>query len=87
MTLTDEECSLTGSFYSISKTEDRGRAVYACRLIPSGSTVHIASDPVRQRNQGEIQEGSMRVVLQISTWQELSCQTSEHANRSQVLFT
>jgi hypothetical protein len=45
MTVTLEEVPLTGPFYSISKTEDRGRAVYACRRIPSGTTVHIACTP------------------------------------------
>lgn len=45
MTFTEDECPSTGSFYSIKKTEDRGRAVYACRFIPSGSTILIASEP------------------------------------------
>ena len=45
MTVTLEEAPLMGTFYSINKTEDRGRGAYACRRIPAGTTVHIAYTP------------------------------------------
>ena len=45
MTLTEDKVPSTAPLYSIKNTEDRGRAVYASRCIPSGTTVHIASQP------------------------------------------
>jgi len=44
MTLIEEDL-VSGSLYSIEQTQDRGRAVYASRDIPAGTTVHIASQP------------------------------------------
>jgi len=45
MTVTLEEAPLPGLLYSINKTDDRGRAVYASRRILAGTTVHVACDP------------------------------------------
>jgi hypothetical protein len=44
MTLSENDLT-GGSLYSIKKTEDRGRAVYASNHIPAGTTVHVASQP------------------------------------------
>jgi hypothetical protein len=44
MTLIEEDLA-SGSLYSVQQTQDRGRAVYASRDIPAGTTVHIASQP------------------------------------------
>lgn len=45
MTITEDEDPLNSSIYMIRKTEDRGRAVFACRRIPKGVTIHRASKP------------------------------------------
>ena len=45
MTVSLEETSLTGPFYSINKSEDKGRGAYACHRIPAGTTIHIAYTP------------------------------------------
>lgn len=37
--------SLLGSISTVRHTEDRGRAVFASRRIPAGSTVHVVSLP------------------------------------------
>jgi hypothetical protein len=44
MTLSENDLT-GGSLYSIQKTEDRGRAVYASKHIPVSTTVHVASQP------------------------------------------
>lgn len=44
MTLIEEDL-VSGSLYSIQQTKDRGRAVYAVRDIPEGTTVHVARRP------------------------------------------
>jgi len=45
MTLIPDETPSSKPLYSIRKTEDRGRAVYASQRIPAGTTVHVASEP------------------------------------------
>jgi len=45
MTLLPDESPSSTPLYSIRKTEDRGRAVYACQRIPAGTTIHVASEP------------------------------------------
>src|SRR5579871_5987486 len=37
--------SLLGSISAVRHTEDRGRAVFATRRIPAGTTVHVVSQP------------------------------------------
>ena len=45
MTLIEDEGLSSGSLYSIRKTENRGRAVFASQWLPAGRTVHVASHP------------------------------------------
>ena len=45
MTLIPDEPASSKRLYAVYQTEDRGRAVYASRRIPAGTTVHVASEP------------------------------------------
>jgi len=45
MTVIEQQNPSLGSIYTIRNTEDRGRAVYASRWIPAGTTVHVALTP------------------------------------------
>jgi hypothetical protein len=73
MTVTAEGHAPNKPLYIIQATVDRGRAVYASKVIPSGTTIHVASSPFVS----VIKEGFKKEVC---AW----CFKYEHGKKCQI---